>query len=112
MNIAEYLEYDALGLAELVRKKDVSPKELALLAAQCVEKVNPTLNAVIEVYADRVDGLDESAIPEGPFYGVPFFLKDLGPRQKAGLKTAALDSPGATSPTIRPSSPPRWNGPG
>lgn len=82
MNISEYLGCDALGLAELVRKKDVRPKELALLAAQCVEKVNPTLNAVIEVYADRVDGLDESAIPEGPFHGVPFFLKDLGPRQK------------------------------
>lgn len=82
MNLDEYSTYDATGLAELIRKGEVSAKELAQLAAGGVEQVNPQLNAVIEVFADRVDELDESSLGDGPFRGVPFFLKDLGPRQK------------------------------
>ena len=82
MNFDEYCAYDATGLAELVRRGDVKAKELAVLAAKGVESVNPALNAVIEVFSDRVEGLDEASLPSGPFRGVPFFLKDLGPRQK------------------------------
>ena len=82
MRLDEYCTYDATGLAELVRQGDVTAKELATVAAEGVEKLNPTLNAVIEVYHDRAEDLDESSLPDGPFRGVPFFLKDLGPRQK------------------------------
>jgi len=82
VNYEDYCSFDATGLAELVSKREVSAKELAQLAADAVDKVNPELNAVIEVFVDRVAGLDESTIPDGPFKGVPFFLKDLGPRQK------------------------------
>lgn len=82
MRLDEYCDYDATGLAELVRQGEVQARELALLAAEGVEKINPSLNAVIEVFRDRVEGLDESSFPDGPFRGVPFFLKDLGPRQK------------------------------
>ena len=80
MNLEEYVRYDATGLAELVRSGEVTPAELAQLAADGVEKVNPALNAVIEVFADQVQDLDASSLPQGPFHGVPFFLKDLGPR--------------------------------
>jgi len=82
MKLDEYCSYDAMGLAELVRRGEVQARELAVLAAEAVEKLNPSLNAVIEIYLDRVEGLDESSLPDGPFSGVPFFLKDLGPRQK------------------------------
>lgn len=82
MNLDEYCSFDATGLAELVQKGEVQAKELALLAAAGVETVNPALNAVIEVFHDRVAELDEASLPDGPFRGVPFFLKDLGPRQK------------------------------
>ncbi len=82
MNLEEYCRYDATGLAQLVQRGDVRAKELAQLAAEGVAKVNPILNAVIETFDDRIDGLDEASIPGGPFHGVPFFLKDLGPRQK------------------------------
>lgn len=82
MNLEEYSRYDATALAELVKDREVSAKELAQLAAQGVTIVNPALNAVIEVFDDRVDDLDENSLPGGPFHGVPFFLKDLGPRQK------------------------------
>jgi len=88
MKLDEYVQYDATGLAELVRKGDVTARELAQLASEGVETVNPALNAVIEVFADRVDDLDESSIADGPFNGVPFFLKDLGPRQ-AGRRQEA-----------------------
>lgn len=88
MNLEEYCSYDATGLAELVASRDVSAQELAQLAAAAVEKVNPALNAVIEVFPDRVDDLDASSLGDGPFRGVPFFLKDLGPRQEGRKQEA------------------------
>lgn len=91
MNFDEYCSFDATGLADLVRRGDVSATELAQLAASAVDQVNPELNAVIEIFSDRVDDLDDSSIADGPFSGVPFFLKDLGPRligrrQEAGSR--------------------------
>lgn len=59
MNLAEYSSCDGVALADLVRKREVSPKELARLFVEAVEKVNPRINAVIEVYSDRVEGLDD-----------------------------------------------------
>ena len=41
MNLAEYARYDALGLAELVAKKQVTPKELAQTAAKAIASRQP-----------------------------------------------------------------------
>ena len=76
MTLTEYASYDALGLAGLVAKKQVSPKELAQLAAAAIAAVNPAVNAVIETYPDRIDDLDERTLGTGPFRGVPFLIKD------------------------------------
>src|SRR5262245_11885766 len=76
MKLSEYARYDALGLAELVRKKEVSPKELAQTAAHAVDAVNPSVNAVVETYPDRIDDLDERTLGNGPFRGVPLLIKD------------------------------------
>ena len=78
MNLAEYSSFDGVALADLVRKKKVSPRELAHLFVEAVEKVNPKINAVIEVYFDRIERLGNHAISEGPFAGVPFLMKDIG----------------------------------
>jgi len=78
MDLKEYAASDGLGLAELVRRKQVSPRELAASAARAVETVNPAVNAVVELYGDRIDGLDEAALGPGPFRGVPFLIKDVG----------------------------------
>ncbi len=78
MDLAEYSRCDGVALADLVRKGAVSPKELARLYVEAVEKVNPRINAVIEVYFDRIEGLDGHAIAAGPFAGVPFLMKDIG----------------------------------
>jgi amidase len=78
MNLEEYSSCDGVALAELVRKREVSPKELVRLFVEAVEKVNPRINAVIEVYQDRAEGSDDRALPAGPFAGVPFLMKDIG----------------------------------
>jgi amidase len=82
MNIKEYAGYDALGLAGLVRKREATPKELAATAAQAIEALNPQLNAVVETYDDRIAGLDEASLGNGPFRGVPFLIKDVGGHER------------------------------
>jgi amidase len=77
MKLSEYAGYDALGLAELVAKKHVSPKELAETAARAVDTINPAVNAVVETYPDRIEDLDETTLGTGPFRGVPFLMKDV-----------------------------------
>ena len=67
MKIADYASYDALGLAALVAKRQVSPKELADTAAAAIALANPKINAVVETYADRIAGLDEKSLGNGPF---------------------------------------------
>jgi amidase len=77
MNRAEYASFDALGLAELVAKRQVSPKELALAAVAAKEKVDGAVRSVVEIYPDRIDALDEASLGSGPFRGVPFLIKDV-----------------------------------
>lgn len=77
MNLAEYSSYDASGLAELVRRKEISAKELAKTAAAAIAKANPRINAVVELYPDRIEDLDEATLGSGPFRGVPFLIKDV-----------------------------------
>lgn len=76
MNLAEYASHDALGLAALVRQREVSPQELAALALDGCARVNSRLNAVIAQLPDWPAQF--AAQPAGgPFYGVPFLIKDL-----------------------------------
>ncbi len=78
MKISEYASYDATGLAALVAKGEVTPTELARTAAEAITALNPKINAVVELYPDRVETLDESTLRPGPFRGVPFLIKDIG----------------------------------
>jgi amidase len=82
MQLSEYSFFDGLGLAELVRTKQVAPRELAATALRAIEAVNPQVNAVVEVYDDRIAGLDETRLGDGPFRGVPFLIKDVGGHEK------------------------------
>ena len=77
MNLPEYARHDATALAELVAKREVSPQELARTAAEAIAAHNPKINAVVELYADRIEGLDEASLGTGPFRGVPFLIKDI-----------------------------------
>ena len=77
MTLDEYTRLDGLGLAALVARKEVTPMELAQLAAQAIAAVNPAVRAVVETYADRIEALDENTLGAGPFRGVPFLMKDV-----------------------------------
>ncbi len=77
MKLAEYASYDALGLAALVASGQVSPTELAATAAAAIAAINPSINAVVETYPDRIEKLDERTLGNGPFRGVPFLMKDV-----------------------------------
>ena len=77
---AELAFLDATAQAELVRTGQASPAELVEAAITRIEQVNPQLNAVI---GDRFERARQEAsesevpLPEGPFRGVPFLVKDL-----------------------------------
>jgi amidase len=73
----EFDRYDGLGLAKLVREKEVSPSELCEEAIRRIEQVNPKLNAVITPMYDIGRKTVQAGLPEGPFAGVPFLLKDI-----------------------------------
>jgi amidase/6-aminohexanoate-cyclic-dimer hydrolase len=73
-----YETSDAVALAELVRRKDVTPGELLDEALRRVEALNPRLNAVTMIQEDVARRLIADGLPDGPLTGVPFLLKDLG----------------------------------
>jgi amidase len=73
-----YDDNDALGLAELVRTRQVSPSELLDEALDRVATHNPQVNAVVSLFEARARAAIAAGLPDGPFTGVPFVLKDLG----------------------------------
>jgi amidase len=73
----EFDRYDGLALADLVRKKEVTSSELCEEAIRRIEQVNPKVNAVIFSMYDIARKAVQSGLPEGPFAGVPFLLKDI-----------------------------------
>jgi amidase len=77
MAFKEYGSYDAVGLADLVRSKEISAKELLDEAIARTAKVDPQINAVVVKHYDYAERQIENGLPEGPFTGVPFLLKDL-----------------------------------
>jgi amidase len=80
MNLAEYCHYDGLGLAELVRRRQVTAAELVEAAIERLERHNPTLNAVVyKAYdlARRMAATQPRPGTGGPLQGVPMLLKDI-----------------------------------
>lgn len=75
MKLSEYAAFDATGLAALIKQKAVSKQEVAQTALAAIAQWNPSLNAVVEAYPERVS---QDTGGNGPFDGVPFLLKDLG----------------------------------
>lgn len=83
----EWAAHDATALAERVRKRELTPAELAAQAAAAIERINPQVSAVIEVFDEVVaDPLADGMNPDGFFAGVPFLMKDLGPTLKGRLQ--------------------------
>jgi amidase len=73
-----FSRYDALGLAELVRRRETCPEELLAWAIENLEAVNPQLNCIAHTHYDEAREQIASGLVPGAFQGVPFILKDLG----------------------------------
>ena len=77
MTFPDYESYDALGLAALVRNRDVAPGEILDAMIERVEARNPTVNAVVIEAYDQARAAIAAGLPDGPFRGVPYLIKDL-----------------------------------
>ncbi len=88
MIFAEYAQYDGLGLAELVRRREVSPADLVETALAAIERLNPQVNCVVQQLRDDALAEIKAGLPYGPFRGVPFLVKEFGMHFK-GMRTSA-----------------------
>jgi amidase len=98
----EFATFDATAQAELVRRKEVKPIELVEAAIKRIERINPTINAVITPMYELARAAAADALPDGPFTGVPFLLKDLlaayaGVRMASGSRFLQDFTPGHDS---------------
>jgi amidase len=106
MSWDEWAKHDAVALAELVARGEVTPRELAAQAATGVTQLNPQLDAVLETFEDVLADPDTDAPShDGALYGVPIFLKDAasglkGRVQEAGSKLMRGNVLTATDPTV------------
>ncbi|WP_399880720.1 amidase [Streptomyces sp. BBFR51] len=74
MRVAEYVRFDAVGLAELVARGEVTPAEVEAAAREAAQRVNPRINAIVETWpAD-----DRPSPGATPLAGAPFLIKDFG----------------------------------
>jgi len=88
MIFAEYAQYDGLGLAELVGRREVSPADLVETALAAIERLNPQVNCVVQQLRDDALAEIKAGLPYGPFRGVPFLVKEFGMHFK-GMRTSA-----------------------
>jgi Asp-tRNA(Asn)/Glu-tRNA(Gln) amidotransferase A subunit family amidase len=79
--------YDAIGLADLVAKGDVTPLELLHAVQKRVESIQPRLNCFSALFFDKAEAQIEAGLPEAPFRGVPFALKDISHQLKGTATT-------------------------
>ncbi len=77
ISLQEYSSYDGLGLAELIAKKEIAPRELLDAALQAIAKVNPKLNAVLQTLPELAAAEIRDGLGQGPFTGVPMLIKEL-----------------------------------
>ncbi|MFF6926287.1 amidase [Streptomyces californicus] len=92
MRVAEYVTYDAVGLAELVAAGEVTAAELRAAALDATRAVDPQINAVVETW--QAEAEDEPQPGSTPLAGVPFLIKDIGAamagrRMELGSRLAA-----------------------
>jgi Asp-tRNA(Asn)/Glu-tRNA(Gln) amidotransferase A subunit family amidase len=87
MSWNEWAQHDGVALAARVRNGELTAQELAIQANAAIAKVNPALSAVVEVFEDAVaDPAKAGANLAGPFAGLPFLMKDLGPTMNGRLQ--------------------------
>ncbi|HSN93203.1 MAG TPA: amidase [Anaeromyxobacteraceae bacterium] len=105
MRLPEYDRLDATALADLVRRREVSPLEILEAALERAEARNPALNAIVARYDEEARARARGTL-SGPFAGVPFLIKDLitawrGHPMSAGSRLQAGYVPEVDSEVVR-----------
>ena len=77
MNFKDYAEQDAVGLARLIKTKEVSAEEVTQVAIEAAERLNTKLNALVMTNFDNARELVKKVLPDSPVSGAPFYLKDV-----------------------------------
>jgi amidase len=88
MNVSDYMAQDAVGLADLIARREVSASEVLDAAMARLNAVNPTLNAVVRTLESEARSAIAAGLPQGPFSGVPYLIKDIT-TQMQGVPTSA-----------------------
>ena len=106
MRFPEYDGLDALGLAALVARREVSAAEVLEAALERADARNPRLNALVARFDDEARARAVGPLPPGPLSGVPFLLKDLltawkGHPMSAGSRLGAGHVPDHDSELVR-----------
>jgi amidase len=100
---SQYREYDGLGIANLVRRREVAAHEVLEAAIDAAESINPHVNALSQKLYDLGHAAVSQVNPTAPFAGVPFLLKDVSAMLKTTRTTQGsrffADAPPATSDT-------------
>jgi Asp-tRNA(Asn)/Glu-tRNA(Gln) amidotransferase A subunit family amidase len=78
MRFEEYRKHDAVSLAELIAKREVSAKGVLEAAIARAEQLNPAINAIVHKQYEQALKAVAAGLPEGPLKGVPYLIKDLG----------------------------------
>jgi Asp-tRNA(Asn)/Glu-tRNA(Gln) amidotransferase A subunit family amidase len=78
MRFEEYRQHDAVSLAGLIAKRQVSAEEVLEAAIGRAEQVNPAINAIVHKQYEQARKAVAAGLPEGPLKGVPYLIKDLG----------------------------------
>ncbi len=93
----ELVDYDSIGLAELVRSGQISQEELAEVVIRRIEALNPILNFMTTPTFDRARKAAGTFDPQSPFAGVPILIKDMidvgGVRRTDGSRLLATNVP-------------------
>ncbi|MBV8088581.1 MAG: amidase [Alphaproteobacteria bacterium] len=78
MRFEEYRRHDAVSLAELISKRQVSAEEVLETAIARSEQINPAISAIVHKQYEQTRRAVAAGLPEGPLKSVPFLIKDLG----------------------------------
>ena len=70
----DFTTFDAIALADLVRRKELAPIDLVDAAIARIESLNPRINAVVTRMYERARTIAGGRLSAGPFTGVPFLL--------------------------------------
>src|SRR5215472_13951866 len=97
MRFDEYRKHDAVSLAGLMARREVSAKEVLETAIARAEQINPAINAIVHKQYEQARRAVAAGLPEGPLKGVPYLIKDLGffRDRRAGDPSAAAPSRGS-----------------